>query len=136
MLPVFSSSFWGTLPGKSIRLWLYPYNYNYDNDNSNNLNNNNITNIDDNFNDNDNNKSNDKIFELTDYLCRVGLLVMCVALLVGVLLSRKLKHIQERLLKQKDSRMEVINEVLNSIKVIKLFAWENKFVNKVISKCQ
>ena len=34
-------------------------------------------------------------------------------------------------MKFKDSRVKVINEILNGIKVIKLYAWENHFIEAV-----
>lgn len=34
-------------------------------------------------------------------------------------------------MKQKDSRIKLISEVLQGIKVLKLYAWENAFIKKV-----
>lgn len=42
-----------------------------------------------------------------------------------------MEHFQEQLLKCKDARMGIVNEVLNSMRVIKYYAWEGKFTNKV-----
>ena len=35
--------------------------------------------------------------------------------------------IQAKLMEQKDRRIRLMNEVLNGVKVIKLYAWENHF---------
>lgn len=42
-----------------------------------------------------------------------------------------MEHFQEQLLKCKDARMGIVGEVLNSMRVIKYYAWEGKFTNKV-----
>jgi hypothetical protein len=38
---------------------------------------------------------------------------------------------QDELLSRKDTRMSCINEILNSIRIIKLFAWEDRFENQI-----
>ena len=42
-----------------------------------------------------------------------------------------MEHFQEQLLKCKDARMGIVGEVLNSMRVIKYYAWEGKFTDKV-----
>ncbi|XP_063285544.1 multidrug resistance-associated protein 1-like [Pelobates fuscus] len=42
-----------------------------------------------------------------------------------------LKKLQEEQMKQKDSRIKLISEILQGIKVLKLYAWENAFMKKV-----
>ncbi|XP_056392027.1 multidrug resistance-associated protein 1-like isoform X2 [Hyla sarda] len=44
-----------------------------------------------------------------------------------------IKKIQEEQMKQKDGRIKLISEILQGIKVLKLYAWENAFMKKVIS---
>ncbi|XP_053328289.1 multidrug resistance-associated protein 1-like isoform X2 [Spea bombifrons] len=41
------------------------------------------------------------------------------------------KKMQEEQMKQKDSRIKLISEILQGIKVLKLYAWENAFMRKV-----
>jgi small-conductance mechanosensitive channel len=41
------------------------------------------------------------------------------------------EHYQGQLLKCKDARMGIVNEVLNSMRVIKYYAWERKFTHKI-----
>ncbi|XP_040212845.1 multidrug resistance-associated protein 1-like isoform X1 [Rana temporaria] len=44
-----------------------------------------------------------------------------------------IKKLQEEQMKQKDSRIKLISEVLQGIKVLKLYAWENAFIKKIES---
>ena len=50
---------------------------------------------------------------------------------VNMVCSRKLKRIQSKVLKQKDKRSKLLDEILNGIKIIKLYSWENPFKAKV-----
>ena len=43
----------------------------------------------------------------------------------------RLKKYQSEMLHDKDRRMGVIDEVLNSIRVIKFYAWEQRFTEKI-----
>ena len=44
---------------------------------------------------------------------------------------RKIKIVQTELMKVKDTRIKVTNETLASMKVIKFYAWENSFNDKI-----
>nr|AGI21024.1 ATP binding cassette family C protein [Azumapecten farreri] len=46
-------------------------------------------------------------------------------------LMYKLQKLQEQQMKQKDIRIKVVNEVLNGIKILKLYAWEMSFKEKI-----
>jgi hypothetical protein len=60
-----------------------------------------------------------------------GMAVMATSLILGLGVSKIVEIFQEQLLKTKDYRMEIINEVLNSVRVIKYYAWELKFTAKI-----
>ena len=62
-----------------------------------------------------------------------GLLVMLIFIPVNVFLANKAKNYRTQKLKQQDTRIKLINEVLNGIKVLKLYGWENSF-NNIINK--
>ncbi|KAM4698698.1 multidrug resistance-associated protein 1-like [Rhinophrynus dorsalis] len=42
-----------------------------------------------------------------------------------------IKKVQEKQMKHKDSRIKLISEIIQGIKVLKLYAWENAFMKKV-----
>ena len=60
-----------------------------------------------------------------------GLGVFLLALPLNVFIARKQKNYQFSLMKFKDKRMKLINEMLGGMKVIKLYGWEPSFMNQV-----
>ncbi|KPM08018.1 ABC transporter sub-family C-like protein 7 [Sarcoptes scabiei] len=59
----------------------------------------------------------------------VALLVAFIPL--NSIVAGKVKKIQRKQMKIKDQRLKTINEMLNGIKVLKLYAWENAFVKNI-----
>ena len=68
------------------------------------------------------------LFEVT-FLYGFGtlLLFFCISFFVQ---KQYLKLIQD-VLKEKDNRLKITSETLNSIKILKLYAWEGEFLNRV-----
>ena len=62
-----------------------------------------------------------------------GLSVILVCLPINFLSGRYGKIIQLRQLEAKDERMLALNEILQGAKVLKLYAWEIPFMNKVLT---
>uniref|UniRef100_H3CHF1 Multidrug resistance-associated protein 1 n=1 Tax=Tetraodon nigroviridis TaxID=99883 RepID=H3CHF1_TETNG len=62
-------------------------------------------------------------------LAGVGVMVLMVP--VNAVIAMKTKTYQVAQMKNKDSRIKLMNEMLNSIKVLKLYAWELAFKDKV-----
>ncbi|KAM6105939.1 LOW QUALITY PROTEIN: ATP-binding cassette sub-family C member 2 [Pterocles gutturalis] len=60
-----------------------------------------------------------------------GIAVMVLLIPINALLVTKAKTIQVRNMKNKDERMKIMNEILNGIKILKLFAWEPSFEKRV-----
>lgn len=60
-----------------------------------------------------------------------GLASMVFFLIIGVIVSKKLKDYQKAVLSNKDNRLNVVNEILNGIRIIKLFSWEEMFLLKL-----
>uniref|UniRef100_A0A8C3LI24 Canalicular multispecific organic anion transporter 1 n=1 Tax=Chrysolophus pictus TaxID=9089 RepID=A0A8C3LI24_CHRPC len=60
-----------------------------------------------------------------------GLAVMVLLIPINGFLVNKSKDIQVRNMKNKDERMKIMGEVLNGIKILKLFAWEPSFEKRI-----
>uniref|UniRef100_A0A8U7N1E2 ATP binding cassette subfamily C member 2 n=1 Tax=Corvus moneduloides TaxID=1196302 RepID=A0A8U7N1E2_CORMO len=60
-----------------------------------------------------------------------GIATMVLLIPINAFLVAKAKTIQERNMKNKDERMKIITEILNGIKILKLFAWEPSFEKRV-----
>ncbi|KFV57602.1 Canalicular multispecific organic anion transporter 1, partial [Tyto alba] len=60
-----------------------------------------------------------------------GIAVMVLLIPINGFLVAKAKTIQVRNMKNKDERMKIMSEILNGIKILKLFAWEPSFEKRV-----
>ncbi|CAN7975421.1 unnamed protein product, partial [Ixodes persulcatus] len=65
--------------------------------------------------------------------CLAGVAVMLVLMPVGALAVTFGNKYQTGQMKLKDKRLKIVAEMLNSAKHLKLFAWENLFMNKCTS---
>ncbi|CAH1707315.1 unnamed protein product [Chironomus riparius] len=61
-----------------------------------------------------------------------GLAVMIVLIPVNGVIANKAKNLQIKQMKNKDERVKLMNEILNGIKVLKLYAWEPSFEDQVL----
>ncbi|RXN01990.1 Multidrug resistance-associated protein 1 [Acipenser ruthenus] len=61
-----------------------------------------------------------------------GVAVMVLMVPVNAMMAMKTKTYQVAQMKNKDNRIKLMNEVLNGMKVLKLYAWELAFKNKVL----
>ena len=61
-----------------------------------------------------------------------SLIVMVLVLPINSLLSYYSQKLERKQLAKSDSRLKVLNEILNGIKVLKLYAWEKPFQEMVI----
>uniref|UniRef100_A0A8C8HMP8 ATP-binding cassette, sub-family C (CFTR/MRP), member 2 n=1 Tax=Oncorhynchus tshawytscha TaxID=74940 RepID=A0A8C8HMP8_ONCTS len=59
-----------------------------------------------------------------------GLAVMVLMVPINGLLANMSKNVQN--MRYKDKRMKIVNEMLNGIKILKLYAWEPSFQNQVM----
>ncbi|XP_067274888.1 multidrug resistance-associated protein 1 isoform X1 [Pseudorasbora parva] len=60
-----------------------------------------------------------------------GVAVMVLMVPINAVIAMKTKTYQVAQMKSKDNRIKLMNEVLNGIKVLKLYAWELAFKDKV-----
>ncbi|XP_041363039.1 multidrug resistance-associated protein 1-like isoform X2 [Gigantopelta aegis] len=64
-------------------------------------------------------------------LAGVGVMVLLVP--VSYAIANKTKYLQTEQMNFKDSRIKLMNEILNGMKVLKLYAWELSFQEKVVN---
>ena len=61
-----------------------------------------------------------------------GGLVVCVATLpLNLVVMRRVKVLQDRLMREKDDRMALLSEAVGSIRTLKLHAWEAAFEERI-----
>lgn len=61
-----------------------------------------------------------------------GLAVMIILIPINGCVAHRTKILQTQQMKSKDHRVKLINEILNGIKLLKLYAWEPCFENEVV----
>ncbi|XP_069563543.1 ATP-binding cassette sub-family C member 3 isoform X1 [Brachyistius frenatus] len=62
-----------------------------------------------------------------------GVAVMVMLIPFNAVIAMKTRTYQVEQMQYKDSRIKLMNEILNGIKVLKLYAWENSFKEKVLA---
>ena len=65
------------------------------------------------------------------YSAFAGVASIVIIMPFNAWISRKVKKAQAAQMKHKDERVKSMNEILNGIKVVKLYAWEEAFMNIV-----
>ena len=65
-----------------------------------------------------------------------GLAVMILMIPLNGVVATKMKKYQISQMKDKDKRCKLMDEILNGIKVLKLYAWERSFQGQVIQGVQ
>lgn len=60
-----------------------------------------------------------------------GVCVLILAIPLNTFIARRMRTYQKTQMGNKDSRVKLMNEILNGIRVIKLYAWEAPFLEKV-----
>ena len=63
--------------------------------------------------------------------CLAGLSVMLLLIPTNTVLGSRMKKFQRENMKLKDARMKTMNEILDGMKVLKLYAWEPSFHEQV-----
>ena len=71
------------------------------------------------------------LYRLVGVASLVGLVVMIAVMPVNAAILLKLRKLQEANMKEKDKRVKQVSEMLGSIKVIKMFAWEKPLADRI-----
>ncbi|XP_028968919.1 multidrug resistance-associated protein 1-like [Galendromus occidentalis] len=71
------------------------------------------------------------IYQYLGVYCLAGALAIVAFTPVIVLMTKIESALQTKHMKKKDQRIEMVTEVFNNVKVIKLYAWENSFMQKI-----
>ncbi|XP_054723431.1 multidrug resistance-associated protein 1-like [Uloborus diversus] len=73
------------------------------------------------------------LWQQLGYATLGGLGVMILMIPLNAVISVLIRKFQVLLMRDKDKRTKLMNEVLNGIKVLKLYAWENSFIKEVLN---
>ncbi|ORZ10482.1 multi drug resistance-associated protein MRP [Absidia repens] len=60
-----------------------------------------------------------------------GVFVLVLAVPINIVIGKTMRRYQKSQMANKDMRIKTMNEILNGIKVIKLYAWEKPFMDKI-----
>ncbi|XP_042906948.1 multidrug resistance-associated protein 1 isoform X2 [Parasteatoda tepidariorum] len=73
------------------------------------------------------------LFRILGYSVLAGFGMSLILIPINAVIAQQTKKRQEKQMKCKDERVKLINEVLSGIKVLKLYAWEEAFREKIES---
>jgi len=74
------------------------------------------------------------LYQILGYSSIVGIGMMALLLPVNMIISKRFATVQKRILAATDARIHTTNEVLTNIRIIKYFAWEQRFLGTVDEK--
>jgi ABC-type multidrug transport system fused ATPase/permease subunit len=71
------------------------------------------------------------LYNLVGWSMMAGIAVMIIMMPLQGFVARIMRNLQKQQMKNKDSRSRLINEIINNMKSIKLYAWGSAFMNKL-----
>lgn len=74
------------------------------------------------------------LYRILGYSSIPGLFTMVILLPLNIILARGFNFFQKKVLAATDQRIHITNEVLQNIRIIKYFAWEQRFAKNVNEK--
>lgn len=74
------------------------------------------------------------LYQVMGYSSIVGIAMMILLLPINMYIAKHFAKIQKRILAATDARIHTTNEVLSNIRIIKFFAWEQRFMAVVDEK--
>ncbi|KAL5499194.1 hypothetical protein ACEPAH_1712 [Sanghuangporus vaninii] len=72
------------------------------------------------------------LYKLLSISGLIGLAVACLFLPINNYAGRIIVRIQERLMRVRDERVTIMNEVLGAMRMLKFMAWERNFENRIM----
>lgn len=60
-----------------------------------------------------------------------GFVTLIIFLIINFIIQGRQRTVQKEIMKKKDDRMKVTTETFNSLKVLKLYGWEDEFLNRI-----
>ncbi|KAF9972607.1 hypothetical protein BGZ73_004232 [Actinomortierella ambigua] len=73
------------------------------------------------------------LYQTMGWAIFAGVAIMILMIPINARMSAFMRKLQQQQMKNKDARIKLMNEILNGIRVIKLYAWENTFLQKVLT---
>ncbi|CAE6486674.1 unnamed protein product [Rhizoctonia solani] len=73
------------------------------------------------------------LYELLGWPAFVGVAIMIISLPLNTYIARILKNMQRAQMKNRDTRTRLMSELLNNIRSIKLYAWEDTFIRRILA---
>lgn len=74
------------------------------------------------------------LYKIMGYSSFAGVALLVLLLPVNVLIASQFRHVQNDILEATDSRIHATNEALQNIRIIKYFAWEQRFEDIISEK--
>ncbi|OAL02619.1 hypothetical protein IQ06DRAFT_291975 [Phaeosphaeriaceae sp. SRC1lsM3a] len=74
------------------------------------------------------------LYRILGYSAIAGLGMMVILLPINMYVATQFSKIQDRILAATDARIHTTNEVLTNIRIIKYFAWEQRFIGQINEK--
>jgi ABC-type multidrug transport system fused ATPase/permease subunit len=74
------------------------------------------------------------LYQIMGYSSIAGIAMMLALLPVNMIISKMFSKIQKQILAATDSRIHITNEVLGNVRIIKFFAWQQRFMHAVNQK--
>ena len=71
------------------------------------------------------------LYNLVGWSMMAGIVVMIIMMPIQGFTAKLMKKMQKSQMKNKDARSRLINEIINNMKSIKLYAWGAAFMNKL-----
>ncbi|KAJ1966887.1 hypothetical protein H4R34_006455, partial [Dimargaris verticillata] len=71
------------------------------------------------------------LYDTLGWSAFAGVIIMIISMPVNGLIARQMRRLHEQQMTNKDQRIKLVDELLNGIKAIKLYAWESAFLDRI-----